>query len=86
AAREAVKELAEGGLPLLVIGETEPEKGAVFWFDTRARRPEIIELQLGGEGDETPVTAEIDGQAHPVTNAAPLGAEEDEIYEIEITD
>jgi len=86
AAREAVKELAEGGLPLLVIGETEPEKGAVFWFDTRARRPEIIELQLGGEGDETPVTAEIDGRAHPVTNAAPTGAEEDEIYEIEITD
>lgn len=26
--REAVKELAEGGLPLLVIGEAEPEKGA----------------------------------------------------------
>lgn len=85
AAKEAVAELAGKDQKLIVIGESEPEAGPVFWFDTRARTPEAeaIILKLGGEEDEAPVTAEIAGDDYPVTNANPSGAE-DGAYQIEI--
>lgn len=85
AAKEAVAELSGKNQALIVIGETEPENGPVFWFDTRAREPEAeaVILKLGGEEDETVVTAEIAGDDYSVTNANPSDAE-DGTYQIEI--
>lgn len=85
AAKKAVTELAGKDQPLIVIGESEPEEGPVFWFDTRARTPEAetVILQIGGDGDVAPVVTEIAGKEYPVMNATPSDAGNG-TYEIEI--
>ena len=74
-AHKAAELLAIALANFVQIGGNEPAHGPVIWFDTSPRVPDtpesddyIFMLDLGGEEDETPVTATIDGEDYPVLN------------------
>lgn len=88
--REELEKLSQK--PFFVVSDTEPSKGPVLWFDTSTRTPDtpsaseqyILMLDLGGDDDEAPVAAIIDGNEFPAKNLSEPVANDTGDYSINV--
>ena len=72
----------------VVIGDTEPENGPVFWFDTSRPIPEddAVVLVLDDYTDDAAVVATVDGKDYAVINAKDIVEGDNGYYVVEITE
>lgn len=70
----------------VVIGDTEPTNGPVFWFDTGVTiEGTTVMLTLNENVDIADVLASIDGTDYAIVNANAPVEGDDGVYVIEIT-